>query len=269
MILATVSLCATWTVSAAIPQGEREDLIALYTSAGGNGWSNNTNWCSGACPAVGTPTVNAPGTECTWFGIVCDASNSHVISINLPNNKLIGNLPVFANLGDLQLFVATNNNLSGPIPSLTRLTQLDTFWVYSNQLSGHIPSLAGLTHLFDFRVNHNQLDGSIPSLIGLTSLQRFDVGTNNLTGPIPSLTGLINLDSFLVGGNKLTGPVPAVPTTGHPNFAILCPNRLDLTPTANDTAWNTATGTTPWWATPFRSNRCDDLFNTSFESLDD
>lgn len=285
--VAAINLCATLTVSAGIPTQERENLIALYTSAGGNGWSNNANWCSGACTATGTPSFNTSGTECTWFGIVCDPSNSHVIVVNLPSNNLSGSIPSLEGLTQLAFFYAYSNQLSGPIPPLSGLTQLSTFVVSNNHLTGLIPSLTGLTHLavFDVDTNdlsgqmptlagltqlvgfyafNNQLSGPIPSLSGLSRLNSFIVFNNHLTGPIPSLSELTNLNGFFVNDNELTGPVPAV-AAGRPRSARLCPNRLDTTPTANDAAWDTATQTTPWWATPFSSNRCDEVFFNGFD----
>jgi len=44
----------------------------------------------------------------------------------------------------------------------------------------------------------------------------------------------------------------------------LCPNPLDLIPGDNDAAWNLITGHTPWWATPYSTNLCDDLFSSGF-----
>jgi len=65
-----------------------------------------------------------------------------------------------------------------------------------------------------------------------------------------------------LGGNMLTGPVPAAPPSGN---AVLCPNPLDTSPSQYDADWNARTGHTPWWATPYDTNVCDDLFTSRFE----
>jgi len=83
-----------------------------------------------------------------------------------------------------------------------------------------------------------------------------------LTGPIPSLAGLTNLDYVFVGGNGLTGVVPPVPGPGTLMEATLCPNLLDLTPSANDADWNLATGFDPWWGE--HNSRCDILLRNNF-----
>ena len=62
-----------------------------------------------------------------------------------------------------------------------------------------------------------------------------------LTGPIPSLAGLSALNFFYVGGNRLIGPAPALPTPTnalYAGYSSLCPNLLDLTPSANDAGWH-------------------------------
>jgi hypothetical protein len=38
-------------------------------------------------------------------------------------------------------------------------------------------------------------------------------------------------------------------------------------PSKADDAWNVATGFSPWWATPFANNRCDDIFTDGNETL--
>jgi Leucine-rich repeat (LRR) protein len=184
---------------AVIPDTERAVLLALFTSTNGDAWTNKTNW------------NGAPGTECTWFGVTCNADQSHVTGINLSSNNLSGSLPTTLDqLTALQFFFVNDNQLTGSIPSLTGLTALQTFIVNDNQLTGSIPSLSGLTALQNFDVGANQLTGSIPALTGLTALQIFFAGGNQLTGSIPSLTGLTALQTFFVDGNQLTGSIPSL-----------------------------------------------------------
>ena len=134
-------------LQAAIPAAERTVLTNFFVSTQIIGWTSSTNWCDGVCPAPGQTTIytfNDPGTECTWYGITCDATQSHVISIDLGSNAL-----------------------SGPITSLSDLTELEGFDVHDNALYNSIPPLAGLTHLRYFYAYKNLLTGSIPPLAGL------------------------------------------------------------------------------------------------------
>ena len=158
------------SIQAAIPASERAALLAFYASTNGNSWYTNQGW------------NGPPGTECTWYGITCDASGNFVTGIYL------------------------RNSLTGSLPSnLNNLTHLSDFDVQSNQLTGPIPSLTGLTSLFNFYVAHNKLAGPIPALDGLTTLVRFHVEANQLSGPIPALAGLTNLAEFEVGATSCPG----------------------------------------------------------------
>jgi hypothetical protein len=111
-----------------------------------------------------------------------------------------------------------------------------------NQLTGSLPDLTGLTNLVVFSVGHNRLEGSVPELIGLTNLQLFDIANNRLEGYLPY-------------------PPPNL------QLALVCPNPLTFPSVVVgvDPKWDAATGYSPWWAAPFASNACDDLFTNDFE----
>src|SRR3954470_11861562 len=79
---AVLSLLSLENAHAAISAQERAGLIALYNSTGGNAWTHNTNW------------NGAAGTECTWYGVTCDATSSHVSAIQLHSNHMVGSIPV-------------------------------------------------------------------------------------------------------------------------------------------------------------------------------
>jgi hypothetical protein len=138
------------------------------------------------------------------------------------------------------------------------------FRVADNQLTGPIPDLSGLPNLIEFYVDFNQLSGPIPALDGLTQLTNFWAQNNQLVGPIPPLDALTSLTWFLVDHNSLNGKVPQPPASLQ--FARLCPNFLDISPSAPpaiDAAWDAATHFTPWWSE--NGSRCDILLNASFQ----
>src|SRR5690606_4916049 len=58
---------------------QRSALNALFTSTGGPGWTNNTGW------------MGPRGTECFWYGVVCQ--DGKVVALNLANNNLTGTMP--------------------------------------------------------------------------------------------------------------------------------------------------------------------------------
>src|SRR5579864_7731652 len=95
-ILLSVLVVSSNDVHGAIPNSERATLVALYSQTSGDGWANASGW------------IAEPGTECTWFGITCDSSNSTVTGISLPANFLYGTLPSLAALPNLQVFDVGN-----------------------------------------------------------------------------------------------------------------------------------------------------------------
>jgi Leucine-rich repeat (LRR) protein len=211
------------SAAVAIPTSERNFLLALYSSTNGANWTNKSGWSSAM--------IN---TECTWFGITCNAGNANVTRIDLSANNLVGTLPSTLNdLTQLEVFSLSNNTLSGSIPSLaglgslrtlslstnaftgsiptfTGLTALSTVGLHNNQLTGSMPALSGSTQLNFFTAYNNLLSGALPSLSGLTNLQYFYVDRNQFTGAIPSLSGLIKLEVFYVQENQLTGSLPSL-----------------------------------------------------------
>ncbi len=66
---------------ATIPLSERTVLLKLYMATDGDLWLNNTHWNSAA------------GTECSWYGVICDAEQTTVTGLILKANHLRGQLP--------------------------------------------------------------------------------------------------------------------------------------------------------------------------------
>jgi len=193
-------------------------------------------------------------------------SLNNLASFYAYGNQFTGSIPPLAGLTNLVYFSVDRNQLTGTIPALTGLGKLAGFTARRNQLSGTIPSLDGLSKLETFYVYNNQLSGAIPSLSGLTSLYDFDVSSNQLSGSIPDLGDQATISYFWVGSNRLTGQLPVAPgSLAADNGAYLCPNDFSVGSLVDDPAWDTASVTAPWWATPFASNHCDDTFNNAFE----
>lgn len=207
LLLAT----ALQSAYAAIPAEERDVLIALYSSTNGDAWTNNTNWCAGQCPPSGEPLFNDPGTECTWAGIGCDGAGTHVVSIALFHNNMIGPLPPsLSALTALTTIDLDNDGLQGPLPDLSGLTVLATLDLHQNDIDGSLPPLSALGNLQTVRLFGNRLSGSLPDLAGLTQLATFLVYSNDFSGPLPSLSGLVALEEFDAAGNALNGSIPSL-----------------------------------------------------------
>jgi Leucine-rich repeat (LRR) protein len=207
-----------------IPALEREALVALYNSTGGDAWTHNDFW-------------NTNGSPCSpvapWYGVTCDGTNSRVVGLDLSQNALVGTIPTeLGNLTKLTNLDLDNNSLTGVIPSeLGNLTKLVSLGLGANSLTGTIPATLGklveLTYylsLFD-----NSLTGSIPSALGnLTNLRTLYLNRNSLSGLIPSTLGnLTLLDIVSLSNNSLTGPIPAsFGNLGNVMFLSLHHNQL-------------------------------------------
>ena len=172
-------------------------LMALYNSAGGENWSENTSW------GTATPLI-------TWGQVNADL-NGRVTGLALGNNNLVGTLP--DELGDLTALTTLylwGNKLSGPIPDLSGLTGLTTLDLGQNELTGPVPTWLGtLTNMVALYMWGNEFTGTIPDLSGLSSLFELSLARNNLTGPVPAwLNGLTKLQGLWLNNNELTGPIP-------------------------------------------------------------
>jgi hypothetical protein len=272
-LVAIPLLVATAFAQAAIPVSERAALLALYASTNGPAWADDTGWNGSA------------GTECDWYGIVCNSDESHVAEIYLGSNGLAGNLPPISDFTSLVWFDVSFNQLTGPVPTLLASPQLRYVYLGINQFSGPLPPLSGHPNLELLDLQLNQLSGTIPSLQAMPALRVFSVRANALVGSLPSFAGLTTLETFDAAYNQLTGPVPSLsdlpvlkrlrindnllvgvmPTPPNPaaleaGSSQLCANHLDPIP---DAAWDSATGQTPWYqdCTPIP----DAIFGSGFD----
>lgn len=219
--------------------------------------SLSTNALSGPIPSfAGLTALSSVGLHNNQLtGSMPTLTGSPQLSfLSAYNNQLTGSIPSLTGLTNLQYFYVDRNQFTGAIPSLAGLVKLEVFYVQDNLLTGSLPSLSELSLLLSFSAYNNQLTGAIPAFTNQTSLQNYDISGNQLSGTVPTLANLSALRTFRVHNNLLSGAVPSVPAPTNALAAggsRLCPN--PLTPSAN-TAWDLATGSTPWsvgCGTPF------------------
>ncbi|KPA10489.1 protein containing DUF1566 [Candidatus Magnetomorum sp. HK-1] len=97
-----------------ISSTERQALLDLFNATSGDSWVNHSNW------------IGYTGTECTWYGVTCNAEKNHITAISLGENRLTGYIPdsIFQ-LEYLQKIDIHGNILLGQIPmSIMNLTAL-------------------------------------------------------------------------------------------------------------------------------------------------
>ncbi|XP_072969161.1 uncharacterized protein [Typha angustifolia] len=177
------------------------------------------------------------GDHCAWRGVLCDNLTYAVVSLNLSNLNLGGEIsPAVGDLKSLQSIDLKGNRLTGQIPdeigdcvslryldlsgnvlygdipfSISKLKQLEELNLKNNQLTGPIPStLSQIPNLKTLDLAQNQLSGDIPRLIFWNEvLQYLGLRGNSLTGTLsPDMCQLTGLWYFDVRGNNLTGTIP-------------------------------------------------------------
>ncbi|MBL38718.1 MAG: hypothetical protein CMP07_09960 [Xanthomonadales bacterium] len=184
-------------LQAAIPASERQVLMDIYNATDGPNWVDNTGW------------GGAAGTECKWFGVTCNGSETNVLRIDLDLNGLAGGpLPSLVGLAELEVFDVDANGVTGPVPALP--ANLIRFVAGRNPITGTIPDLQAVPGLTQFIVNSAQLTGPLPDRSGMSNLSILNVSGNELTGPLPELSGLQSLSAFIVSDNQLEGTIPAL-----------------------------------------------------------
>ncbi len=150
-----------------IPVNEYNALLELYNTCNGDLWTDNTNWLS-----------SAPADE--WFGV--NVINYEVKSVLLPNNQLLGFIPVeIGQLTGLQSLDLSNNQLSGTLPSsIGLLNNLQTLGLSNNSIQGEVPAdiknMAALSNLY---LQHNEFT-QLPNLAGMSKLEQVNVAYNKL-----------------------------------------------------------------------------------------
>ncbi|KAH9300718.1 hypothetical protein KI387_012301, partial [Taxus chinensis] len=186
-------------------------------------------------------------TPCGWNGVTCTqipgSSESKVISVVLPQSKLVGWIPQeigclenlrhldlsgneingtipseLFNATDMRKLVLANNAISGTLPSeVERAKGLQYLDLSSNALTGIVPeNITKLKELKGISLKNNYFYGPIPIGLGsLEALEALDFSSNLLNESIPpDLGNLSSLHYCLnLSGNRLSGTIP--PNLGH------------------------------------------------------
>ena len=192
---------ASWSANLVTESAsQRDTLVDLYNSTGGDNWTNKTNW------------LGAEGTECSWYGVQCDG-NENVTQLSLERNNLVGSIPEeIGDLSTLQLLLMGGNQLSGTIPSsIAQLDNLTNLQLWNNQYNGALPSfISEMTQLQYLGLGGNQFSGTIPASYGnLINMRDLQLSYTQLSGSIPEeLANLVNATTINLSNNQLSGAVP-------------------------------------------------------------
>jgi len=114
----------------------------------------------------------------TWEGIA--VNHERVTEIIINYKRLNGNIPDLQ-LPFLRILDLWNNELIGTIPNFSNLINLEEMTFGINRLTGTIPDFNQLSNLKNIMLNFNQLTGNIPNFNN-TNLHDIDLNSNRLTG---------------------------------------------------------------------------------------
>lgn len=176
----------------------RKSLSDLYQSTGGDGWKNNTNWCS-----------ELPLSE--WYGVYLSQWGDFQ-SISLNNNGLVGELPeTFDGFENLQrMTIYGNPGLAGRIPSyiydVSVVELSDNGFEFLSDVD--VPEKAVTTTLY---LNDNILKGQLPENIPyIPHLNVLNLQNNDFSGTVPESYGkILERDGTIrLNGNSLSGEIP-------------------------------------------------------------
>ncbi len=229
-LLLDLPMCDT----GALPSDEiRQALVALYRSAGGDDWHDNTNWGN--------------SNNIRWYGASNRAARNPrlVTMLQLPENNLTGEIPPeLGSIGSLSVLDLSGNNLTGRIPpELGNLDGLVYLRLGGNRFTGCIPAslhavsdndllklglpYCALLDLYnatggdDWHDNTNWLTNQPMdkwSGVGVGGQPDPDDGfvtgirlpDNNLTGEIPPELGdFAGVNVLDLSGNNLDGEIPS------------------------------------------------------------
>ncbi|KAJ4965329.1 hypothetical protein NE237_017178 [Protea cynaroides] len=174
-------------------------------------------------------------TPCSWNGITCigiqtagTGDSLRVISLVLPNSRLLGSVPpdlgMIEHLRHLDL---SNNSLNGTLPaSLFNSSELQSLALSNNVLSGSLPeSVGGLKSLQFLNLSDNALGGKIPeNLTTLPNLTVLSLGRNYFSGSVPS--GVEALEVLDLSSNLMNESLPADFAGDKLRYLNLSYNRL-------------------------------------------
>ena len=151
------------------PIVERESLMAMYNATNGQNWTNNAGWTDGTTD------------HCLWYGIDCDA-DGHVVGIDLKDNNLSGQFPVYTRNIDSKGDPVLKNFWEYSKYGLANLYKLETLELANNKLTGTIEyrPLYNLRDLTWFDVSGNKLSGEVDALVA-PSISYVAFGDNSFT----------------------------------------------------------------------------------------
>jgi Leucine-rich repeat (LRR) protein len=175
-------------------------LADFYSQATGSGWTNKAGWAN-----VGLATSLQ-----SIYGVGADSCN--VLSINLPQNNLKGDIDLIGELPTLQTLNLSNNDLNRELPvGLNALKDLEVLDLSNNGFDGGVDvQIKDLDSLRYLSLSNNNFSRDLsPELWLLDNLTHLDLSYNGFTGEIAGQNATIaNLQQLILNNNQIEGSIP-------------------------------------------------------------
>lgn len=186
---------------------------------------NGTRWAFGSANRNDPCSIHQQGGANGERAAVVYCKGSDIVSIDMQENKLYGEVPPA--MGDLTSLLFLNlgvNHIYGALPeTMSKMTNLEEMYLGGDKtrtgkygLSGPLPTwLPALRKLHSLDLAINKFTGSIPANIGTMHLKVLYLYDNKLTGAVPAIDfnkikfcGIGNSHNGL-GNNEFCSPLPA------------------------------------------------------------
>ena len=155
----------------------------------------------------------------SWNSVICSTSGSFVVSLSLPNSRLVGSIPPDLGLiAHLQSLDLSGNFFNGTLPeTLFNSSALKELSLSTNLFSGDVPDFSKNV-LNSVNLSHNSFTGEIPaSLSSMKTLTVLSLKGNHLSRTVPS--GFVSVEVLDLSFNQFNGSLPA--DLGGPSLRYL------------------------------------------------
>ncbi|XP_047147548.1 receptor-like protein EIX1 [Vigna umbellata] len=173
------------------------------------------------------------------FSFLCDQRTYAMVTLDLSNNQLKGQLPdCWKYVDRLLLLNLSNNKLSGKIPvSMGSLVELEVLVLRNNNLTGELAStLKNYSNLIMLDVAENMFYGPIPSWIGesMQQLIILSMRGNHFSGHLPiQLCYLKHIQLLDLSRNMLSKGIPSC----LKNLTAMTEKNINTSDTRNRIYW--------------------------------
>ena len=148
-------------------------------------------------------------TKNKFFDINDLKYSTALISLNLPNAQVSGDVVNLKNLTALTTLNLAGTQVSGDVVNLKNLTALTTLNLAGTQVSGDVVNLKNLTALTTLNLAGTQVSGDVVNLKNLTALTTLNLANTRVSGDIANLKNLTALTTLNLYGEytSLTGNI--------------------------------------------------------------